>query len=120
MSEIRDRSLVRSSVIPSAKYCWSGSLLRLVNGSTTIDRRGATSGCEIKAAAGAVGIGVAEAAAWSADFPGRENKVSAGQNHHERQTTISAAAAAVPMIVRLRRAGNLRAGSEATRSGRNA
>src|ERR1700756_780546 len=40
MSESRDRSVVRSSVIPSAKYCWSGSLLRLANGNTTIDRRG--------------------------------------------------------------------------------
>ena len=44
---IRDRSVVRSSVIPSAKYCCSGSLLRLANGSTTIDRRGATRGCAI-------------------------------------------------------------------------
>ena len=44
MSEIRDRSVVRSSVIPSAKYCCSGSLLRLANGSTTIDRRGAATG----------------------------------------------------------------------------
>src|SRR5215469_11097519 len=40
MSEMRERSVVRSSVIPSAKYCWSGSLLRFANGSTTIDRRG--------------------------------------------------------------------------------
>ena len=39
-----DRSVVRSSVMPSAKYCWSGSLLRLAKGSTTIDRRGATRG----------------------------------------------------------------------------
>ena len=50
MSGIRDRSVVRSSVIPSAKYCCSGSLLRLAKGSTTIDRRGAVgrlcgSGC---------------------------------------------------------------------------
>src|SRR5215469_15984722 len=41
MLAIRDRSVVRFSVTPSAKYCWSGSLLRLVKGSTTIDRRGA-------------------------------------------------------------------------------
>src|SRR6516164_8411922 len=41
MFAIRERSVVRSSVIASAKYCWSGSLLRLANGSTTIDRRGA-------------------------------------------------------------------------------
>jgi hypothetical protein len=30
--------------MPSAKYCCSGSLLRLEKGSTTIDRRGATAG----------------------------------------------------------------------------
>jgi len=40
---IRDRSVVRSSVIPSARYSWSGSLLRLVKGSTTIDRGGGDS-----------------------------------------------------------------------------
>src|SRR5215217_8035435 len=39
-----DRSLVRSSVRPSAKYCWSRSSLRLTNGSTTIERRGAVVG----------------------------------------------------------------------------
>src|SRR5262245_43546440 len=39
---IRDRSVVRSSVIPSAKYSCSGSLLRFANGRTTIDRRGAS------------------------------------------------------------------------------
>src|SRR6516164_7824911 len=50
MSVIRDRSVVRSSVIPSEKYCWSGSLLRLANGSTTIDRRGAAKACGIDAA----------------------------------------------------------------------
>ena len=44
MSGIRDRSVVRSPVIPSAKYCCSGSLLRLAKGSTTIDRRGAIGG----------------------------------------------------------------------------
>jgi hypothetical protein len=47
MSAIRDRSVVRSSVIPSAKYCCSGSLPRLVKGSTTIDRCGPTAGWEI-------------------------------------------------------------------------
>jgi hypothetical protein len=120
---IRDRLVVRSSVIPSAKYCWSGSLLRLPNGSTTIDRRGATSGCTIDAAAGPVGIGVEETVAWSVGLPARKKKVAAGQNHHAMQTMTSAAAAAVPMMVRLRRGGradNPRAGSEETRSGRNA
>src|SRR5262245_58696380 len=38
---MRDKSVVRSSVIPSAKYCCSGSLLRFAKGSTTIDNRGA-------------------------------------------------------------------------------
>ena len=57
MSEIRDRSVVKSSVIPSAKYCWSGSLLRLVKGSTTIDKRGATRGCEINPAEVIAGAG---------------------------------------------------------------
>ena len=40
LPEIRDRSVVRSSVIPSTKYSWSGSFDRLANGRTTIDRRG--------------------------------------------------------------------------------
>jgi hypothetical protein len=53
---IRDRSVVKSSVIPSAKYCCSGSLPRLANGSTTIDRRGAT-GCEISGPAGTLAAG---------------------------------------------------------------
>src|SRR5215469_4375174 len=41
---MRERSVVRSSVIPSAKYSCSGSLLRLAKGSTTIERRGAGNG----------------------------------------------------------------------------
>src|SRR5215467_3437676 len=40
LPEIRDRSVVRSSVIPSAKYSWSGSLDRFSNGNTTKDKRG--------------------------------------------------------------------------------
>jgi hypothetical protein len=43
-----DRSVVRSSVIPSAKYCCSGSLLKLVNGNTMIDRRGKATGGELE------------------------------------------------------------------------
>jgi hypothetical protein len=39
-----DRSVVRSSVIPSARYCCSRSSLRLAKGSTTIDGRGAATG----------------------------------------------------------------------------
>src|SRR5215469_15684733 len=38
---MRERSLVRSSVIPSTKYSCSGSFERFVKGRTTIDRRGA-------------------------------------------------------------------------------
>ena len=57
MSAIRDRSVVRSSVIPSAKYCCSRSSLRLVNGSTTIDRRGAAAGSEIDVAGGTLDAG---------------------------------------------------------------
>src|SRR5215472_9285311 len=40
LPEIRDRSVVRSSVMPSAKYSWSGSRDRFSNGNTTNDRRG--------------------------------------------------------------------------------
>ena len=50
LPEMRDRSVVRSSVMPSAKYSCSGSLDRFAKGSTTIDKRGATIGCEIEAA----------------------------------------------------------------------
>src|SRR6516225_6145767 len=38
---MRDRSVVRSSVIPSAKYSCSGSRAALVKGSTTMDCGGA-------------------------------------------------------------------------------
>src|SRR6516162_5748955 len=80
---IRERSVVRSSVIPSAKYCWSGSLLRLANGRTTIERRGAANGC---------GIGVAVAAASvGADFV-------AGQSHHA-PTAMSTVAIAPPIVI---------------------
>src|SRR6266478_1607801 len=39
LPEIRERSVVRFSVIPSAKYSWSGSRERFSNGRTTIDSR---------------------------------------------------------------------------------
>src|SRR5580693_10112233 len=94
MSAIRDRSVVRSSVIPSAKYCWSASLLRLVKGSTTIERRGATSGCEIGLADGAVFIGVEEAVAWSGGFSARGKRV-AGQSHHAMLMAAAKAQAAI-------------------------
>src|SRR5215472_10103518 len=50
-------AVVRSSVTASAKYCCSGSLLRFANGSTTIDKRGATAGCGIDVATGALATG---------------------------------------------------------------
>ena len=62
---IRDRSVVRSSVIPSAKYSCSGSLERFVKGNTAIDRRGTDPVLprEIAAAAGnAASTGVTAAA----------------------------------------------------------
>src|SRR6266849_5255985 len=113
MPAIRDRSVVRSSVTPSAKYCRPGSLLRLAKGSTTIDRRGATRGCEVAVGAAATavtaGVGV---------------DLVAGQSHHAI-TTMTSAAAAVTAIaataVRLRRGamiGTPAAGSSATASGR--
>jgi len=37
---IRDKSVVKSSVIPSAKYSCSGSWPAFANGSTTMDSRG--------------------------------------------------------------------------------
>jgi hypothetical protein len=52
----RERSIVRSSVIPSAKYCCSGSLLRLAKGRTTIDRRGAAMGGERELVDGTLAI----------------------------------------------------------------
>jgi hypothetical protein len=54
---IRDRSVVRSSVIPSTKYCCSRSSLRFVKGRTTIDRRGATAGGELEALDATLAVG---------------------------------------------------------------
>src|SRR5438445_9018676 len=96
MSAMRDISVVKSSVIPSAKYCWSGSLLRLVKGSTTIDRRGVTRGCTMDVAAGApVRIAVGE-------------DLVAGQNHQgmTAMTTTAAAAAAIAATALRRRRGD--------------
>ena len=120
MCEIRDRSVVRSSVIPSAKYCCSGSLLILAKGSTTIDRRGATAGL------------IADEAVWSLSeaVPTTSGGVGedfvAGQNH-QAMTAMTSAVAAVAAVVagttrrrRDARAGALAAGSSATASGRNA
>src|ERR1700730_9438258 len=57
LPEIRERSVVRSSVIPSAKYSWSGSFDRLLKGRTTIDTRGADLA---SAAGGRDALGAAE------------------------------------------------------------
>src|ERR1700751_3824205 len=84
MSASRDRSVVTSSVMPSAKYCCSGSLLRLRNGSTTIERRGATRGWAVE---------VVAAAATAAG--GVEEDLVAGQPHQAATTITSAAAVAV-------------------------
>src|SRR5215469_16170276 len=84
MSAIRDRSVVRSSVIPSAKYCWSESLLRLANGNTTIDKRGAASGWAIEVAAAIAGV--------AAGF-------AVGQSHHALAAITSTAAAADAMAM---------------------
>src|ERR1700730_1899858 len=67
LPEIRERSVVRSSVIPSANYSWSGSFDRFVNGRTTIDRRGAA----VLASVGGT-CGLAAAGVWTAtvdEFP---------------------------------------------------
>ena len=99
---MRDRSVVKSSVTPSAKYCCSLSSLRLVNGRTTIDSRGATAGGEVEAAAGAADISIAEAIAGSDRFPA-EKKLAGSQNHHPIPAIASAAAAAAPAIFRPRK-----------------
>src|ERR1700719_593916 len=62
---IRDRSVVRSSVIASTKYSCSGSFDRFAKGSTTIDRRGA--GFDVGEELGALPANVA---------------LSWGHNHH--------------------------------------
>src|SRR6516165_9283432 len=94
MSGMRDRSVVRSSVIPSAKYCWSGSLLRLVKGSTTIERRGATRGAPI------------EVVAVAALTPGAVAVVLGASQTHQAipamATTVATVAAIGGKVLRLR------------------
>src|SRR5262245_56561845 len=114
MSAIRDRSVVRSSVIPSAKYCRSGSLLRLANGSTTIDKRGATRGCAMEVAAATAAGGV-------------EEDLVAGQNHQVTTAITSTVATAAPIGARMLRRrrvgtaiGTLVVGRPTTPSGRQA
>src|ERR1700730_13395113 len=88
----RDRSVVRLSVIPSAKYCWSGSLLRLMNGNTTIDILGATKCCTTDVAVRTPDVG-------DCSLP--------SQSHHMPTRSISTAeaAAASPTRVVRRRCG---------------
>src|SRR5689334_2664713 len=108
---MRDKSVVRSSVIPSAKYCCSGSLLRLANGNTTIDSRGATRGAAIDIEAATAGVG---------------ERFVVGQNQKALVAIISATAAAAPIaagVMGLWRGAAisvLDAGSSATASGRSA
>src|SRR5712671_4148399 len=120
MCEMRERSVVRSSVIPSAKYCCSGSLLRLAKGSTTIDKRGAT--------AGSITDGTVWALSGAAPTTsgGVGEDLVAGQNHQAVTAMTNAAAATAEVAagkIRRRRdagAGALAAGNSATASGRNA
>src|SRR6516165_4434675 len=108
---MRDRSVVTSSVIPSAKYCCSGSLLRLTSGNTTIDSRTAASGCAIDVVAATAGFG---------------EDLVAGQSHQAPPATTSTAAMAAPINARARRLrsgaalGLLGAGDPAIESGRRA
>src|ERR1700738_1674150 len=120
MCEIRDRSVVRSSVIPSAKYCCSGSLLRLAKGSTTIDRRGATAGSITDGTVWAL----SEAVPTTPGGVGED--LVAGQNH-QAMTAMTSAAAAVADVATgtIRRrcdagAGALAAGKAATALGGHA
>src|SRR5262249_17909799 len=70
-------------------YCCAGSLLRLVNGKTTIDRRGAMRGCAIDVAA-----------ATAAAVVG----LVVGQSHHApAATTRTAATAAAAISTAVRR-----------------
>src|SRR5262245_52283634 len=52
---MRDRSVVKSSVIPSTKYSCSGSLDALLNGRTMIDSGGTLAGLPDIDAGGALG-----------------------------------------------------------------
>ena len=51
---MRDSSVVKYSVTPSAKYSWFGSFERLVKGRTTMESRAASAGGGVVATTGAV------------------------------------------------------------------
>src|SRR5215471_14276268 len=85
LPEMRDRSVVKSSVMASAKYSWSGSRDRFSNGSTTNDRRG------IAALAGPTELcGPAVGAAATGTF-------ACGQAHQTALATPIAATSAAAM-----------------------
>src|ERR1700731_3790857 len=106
LPEIRERSVVRSSVIESAKYSLSGSFDRFVNGRTTIDKRGAGG----LATVGGV-FGLAAAGVWTAtvaEFP-------LGHAHQPAIAMPITAATPAAMAVRCRRMWRrARPGSAAT------
>src|SRR5437868_3985092 len=115
MCTIRDRSVVRSSVIPSARYCCSGSLLRLENGNTIIDKRGAVGGCAI----GVVVVAATVAGSVEEDLvPDQPHQATTA-----RTSAANAAATAAHGTDRRCRggpAGTLLTGNSAIASGRNA
>ena len=101
--------------MPSAKYCCAGSLLRLANGRTTIDSRGAERPSDIAPAAGAF-----DAEDAGANF-------FAGHTHHAvpaMTNATKATAVTTAVTVRRRRGVRDRHRSDtdrlATASGRNA
>ena len=104
---------------PSAKYCCSGSLLRLAKGSTTIDKRGATAGSVTDGAVCAISEVVPTAA-------GSVGEDLVNGQSHQAMTAITSAPAAAAAIARgaaRRRRGavasTLVAGNSAMASGRN-
>ena len=91
---MRDRSVVRSSVMPSARYSWPGSPLRLLNGSTTIDSRGA-----LPARTGGAGdrggrFGAAGRAGWAAQPQRRRWQRRSGRRPRPRPAAARRGAAA--------------------------
>src|SRR5262245_55170513 len=86
---MRERSVVRSSVMPSAKYSWSGAVDRLVNATTTIDGRGA--GLAAVTGAGCPPVG---AGAWT----DTADKSPLGQTH---KTAIAMPIAATVLAARI-------------------
>src|SRR6516165_11897660 len=86
----RERLVVKSSVIPSAKYSWPGSLLRLTKGSTTIERRGATKGWPVAVVAATARVAAGE-------------DLVVGQNHQVTIAITSTPASATPIGARMLR-----------------